>query len=95
MWPLQNSERANNPNTNFEIQGLAGLVLDLLRGWRGERAAQRKHMRVVEALALGGRRQLMLVSCGEEYFLVGGGVDSVETIVRVKVDSVGEGEICL
>jgi hypothetical protein len=50
-------------------------------------------MRVVETLALGGRRQLMLVSCWDEHFLVGGGIDSIETIVRVKADGVGE--ICL
>jgi hypothetical protein len=51
-------------------------------------------MRLVETLMLGGRRQLMLVSCGEEYFLVGGGIDNVETIVRVKADRAA-GEICL
>jgi flagellar biogenesis protein FliO len=88
-------ERTNSAKTNFEIQGLAGWVLGLLRGWRGERTAQRKQMRVVETLALGGRRQLMLVSCGAEHFLVGGGIDSVETIVRVKAEGMGEGEICL
>jgi hypothetical protein len=52
-------------------------------------------MRVVETLALGGRKQLMLVSCGEEHFLVGGGIDSVETIVPVQVSGMREGEICL
>jgi flagellar biogenesis protein FliO len=88
-------ERTNSAKTNFEIHGLAGWVLGLLRGWRGERTAQRKQMRVVETLALGGRRQLMLVSCGGEHFLVGGGIESVETIVRVKAEGVGEGEICL
>ena len=93
MRLLQGMERTNNPKASVEIQGLAGWVLGLLRGWRGERTAQRKQMRVVETLALGGRRQLMLVSCGDEHFLVGGGMDSVETIVRVKADGVGE--ICV
>ena len=93
MRPLQSTERTNNPKMSFETQGLAGWVLGVLRGWRGERTDQRKQMRVVETLALGGRRQLMLVSCGDEQFLVGGGIDSVETIVRVKGDGVGE--ICL
>jgi flagellar biogenesis protein FliO len=83
----------DNPKAGFEMQGLAGWVLGLLHGWRGERAGQQKQMRLVETLALGGRRQLMLVSCGDEHFLVGGGMDSVETIVRVKADGVGE--ICL
>jgi flagellar biogenesis protein FliO len=94
MRLLQGMERTNIPKANFEMQGLAGWVLGLLGGWRGERMTQRKQMRLVETLALGGRRQLMLVSCGEEHFLVGGGVDSVETIVRVKADGV-EGETCL
>lgn len=90
MRLLQDMGRTNDPKVNFEMQGLAGWVLGLLRGWRGERTAQRKQMRVVETLALGGRRQLMLVSCGDEHFLVGGGMDSVETIVRVKADGAGE-----
>ena len=93
MRLLQDMGRTNDPKVNFEMQGLAGWVCGLLRGWRGERTAQRKQMRVVETLALGGRRQLMLVCCGDEHFLVGGGMDSVETIVRVKAD--GAGEICL
>jgi flagellar biogenesis protein FliO len=93
MCFLQSVDRTNNPKMSFEIQGLAGWVLSLLRGWRGERTAQRRQMRVVETLPLGGRRQLVLVSCGGEHFLVGGGIDSVETIVRVKADGVGE--ICL
>jgi flagellar biogenesis protein FliO len=38
---------------------------------------------LVETLPLGGKRQLMLVTCGEEMFLVGGGPESVETIVRL------------
>jgi len=40
----------------------------------------------VETLALGGKRQLMLVTCAGESFLVGGGLDSVETIVRLKAE---------
>jgi len=34
-------------------------------------------------LALGGRRQLMLVRCGGQSFLVGGGVDGVQSIMAV------------
>jgi flagellar biogenesis protein FliO len=37
----------------------------------------------VESLPLGGKRQLMLVACGEEIFLVGGGPESVQTIIRL------------
>ena len=94
MRLLQGIERTNDTKANLEIQGLAGWIVGLLSGWRNDRATQRKQMRLVETLALGGRRQLMLVSCGGELFLVGGGVDSVETIVPVKSDGI-EGKTCL
>jgi flagellar biogenesis protein FliO len=67
-----------------EVQGLAGWVLGLLRGWRGQSDMQRKQLRLVETLPLGGKRQLMLVTCAGESFLVGGGTESVETIVQLK-----------
>jgi flagellar biogenesis protein FliO len=70
-----------------EIQGLAGWMLGLLRGWRGQREVQRRQLRLVETLPLGGKRQLMLVTCAGESFLVGGGLESVETIVRLKAES--------
>jgi hypothetical protein len=69
-----------------EVQGLAGWLLGLLRGWRGQREMQRKQLRLVETLSLGGKRQLMLVTCAGESFLVGGGMDSVETIVRLQAE---------
>jgi flagellar biogenesis protein FliO len=69
-----------------EFQGLAGWAWRLLRLWRTQREAPRKQLRLVESLALGGKRQLMLVTCAGESFLVGGGADSVETIVRLKTE---------
>jgi flagellar biogenesis protein FliO len=66
--------------------GLAGWVLDLLRGLRGQRESQQKQLQLVETLPLGGKRQLMLVSCAGERFLVGAGLESVETIVRLKAE---------
>jgi flagellar biogenesis protein FliO len=67
-----------------EVQGLAGWVLNLLRGWRGQVKVQRKQLQLIETLPLGGKRQLMLVTCAGDSFLVGGGLDSVETIVRLR-----------
>jgi len=100
MQLLQFSERTTaSKAATPEVQGLAGWVLGLLRGL-GRREAQVKQMQLIETLALGGKRQLMLVSCGGERFLVGGGVESVETIVRVKAEGSLEletrnlGEIC-
>jgi len=69
-----------------EVQGFAGWLLGFLRDWRGQREMQRKQLRLVETLPLGGKRQLMLVTCAGESFLVGGGMDSVQTIVRLKAE---------
>jgi hypothetical protein len=70
-----------------EMPGLAGCVLNLLQSWRGQREVQRKQLRLVETLRLGGKMQLMLVTCAGESFLVGGGLESVETIVRLKAEA--------
>ena len=44
-------------------------------------------MRVVETLAIGAKKQLVLVSVGGERFLVGTGPESVQTIVRVRPET--------
>jgi hypothetical protein len=67
-----------------EPQGLAGWVLRLLQGWRSQREVQRKQLRLLETLSLGGKRQLMLVTCAGESFLVGGSIESVQAIVRLR-----------
>ena len=64
-----------------EPEGLAGWVLARLRLLRGVHTAERREMRLVETLSLGGKRQLMLVECAGERYLVGGGLESVQTIV--------------
>jgi flagellar biogenesis protein FliO len=90
MRVLQRAERRELSNAAtmaaHEVQGLTGWVLDLLRGWRSRPEMQRKQLRLVETLPLGGKRQLMLVTCAGESFLVGGGMESVETIVRLKAE---------
>jgi flagellar biogenesis protein FliO len=67
----------------FQPEGLAGWLLGVWRALRKQRVGARREMRMVECLSLGGRRQLMLVECSGERYLVGGGTDSVETIVHV------------
>jgi len=88
MRVLQKSEQKKLNNmavpTAREVQGLAGWVLSLFQSWRGQREMQQKQLRLVETLPLGGKKQLMLVTCAGESFLVGGGMESVETIVRLK-----------
>ena len=80
---VQNSASAT---AGLELQGLAGWALGLLRGLGSRGEVQRKQLRLVETLPLGGKRQLMLVTCAGESFLVGGGLESVETIVRLKAE---------
>jgi len=70
-----------------EVQGLAGWVLGLAQSWREPRVSQKKQLQLVETLPLGGKRQLMLVTCAGESFLVGGSFESVETIVRLRGES--------
>ncbi len=74
------------PSEARQIGGVAGWVMEWAHAlWLGARMRHegKKQMYVVETLAIGGRKQLVLVSCGGEHFLVGAGADSVETIVRV------------
>jgi len=83
MRLLQEVRSADSKGGAHEIQGLAGWLLSLTRSWRGRGVSQQKQLQLVETLALGGKRQLMLVTCAGESFLVGGSYESVETIVRL------------
>lgn len=67
-----------------EVQGLAGWVLGMMKGRGYLRDVTERQMRLEETLSLGGKRQLLLVSCAGERFLVGGSMESVEVIVPVK-----------
>jgi len=88
MWFMQVVRaRDLNETAASEVQGLAGWVLSLARSWRMPRVSQKKQLQLVETLPLGGKRQLMLVTCAGESFLVGGGFESVETIVRLRAKS--------
>jgi flagellar biogenesis protein FliO len=46
-------------------------------------AGRRKQMKLVESLALGNRRQLLLIDCGNQRYLVGAGADSVGSILAM------------
>jgi hypothetical protein len=70
-----------------DAHGLAGWILRSLREWCGWQEASRKQLRLVETLPLGGKKQLMLVTYAGESFLVGGGVESVQTILRLNMDA--------
>jgi flagellar biogenesis protein FliO len=61
-------------------------IAGVLRQWwtnRQEGRGQVRQMKLIETLSLGGKRELMLVQCGDERFLVGGGMEQINTIVRL------------
>jgi Flagellar biosynthesis protein, FliO len=63
---------------------LIGRVLSLAGGvWGASRGQSQKRMRIIEMLSLGAKKQLVLVSCDGECFLVGTGPEHVQTIVRL------------
>jgi len=72
------------------VGGLAGFVIDMVRRGRSGLSATRaeRTLKLVETLQLGGKRQLLLVSCDGKRFLVGVGAEGVQTIVAVDVDGV-------
>ena len=82
---LVKNESADRPK--MQVGGVAGCLLAWAKTWNldgGMRRRPRRRMQLGEALAIGGKKQLMLVSCEGERFLVGTGADSVQSIVRVR-----------
>lgn len=69
-----------------KVNGLMGWIFGLLQNWQSGCELKPRRMRLVETLVLDGKRRLILVSCDGEQFLVGGGVESVNTIVRIKAE---------
>jgi hypothetical protein len=91
MELLRSTVKTSWTKTSPTFGGVAQWLLELLRRGSRERHPATKQLHLLETLSLGGKRQLLLVSCGGEHFLVGGGLESVETIVRVQTeDSRGE-----
>ena len=66
---------------DHNVKGLAGWLIRMLRmgSWSGRKAPAQ--MELVETLQLGMKRQLMLVVCDGQRYLVGGGPESVDAIV--------------
>lgn len=65
--------------------GLAGWLSASVKSLkvRQESKESSRQMKVLETLSLGPQKQLLLVRCGEECFLVGTGTESVMVIQRV------------
>ncbi len=92
---MVNPVAASEPSAAL-LQGLAGWFFRAITALLKMRATDaprrsRRQLRVVETLQLGGRRQILLVSCHGERFLVGAGAEAIQTMVRVRSESRDEG----
>jgi flagellar biogenesis protein FliO len=90
MQLVQRARATEQQKISVDPQGLAGWLIESFRRWRGLCEVQGKQMRLVETLSLGGKRELMLVSCAGERFLVGVGPEGVETMVRLKAEAASD-----
>lgn len=69
----------------FRPGGFVGWAMNAWRTHASSGARRRERgLQVRETLALGGRRQIALVTCGERQFLVGMGSDTVDAIVPIE-----------
>jgi flagellar biogenesis protein FliO len=84
MQLLQRRQQTREVSAPKWPGSLAGWMLEALGRLRRESRHEVRLLHLLETLPLGGKRQLMLVSYAGEHFLVGGGPESLETIVRVR-----------
>lgn len=76
---MQNIFRAKS----FQQNSLAEALIKLWRSRRSRATNALRQMELLETLPMGGKRQLILVRYANELFLVGGGSDSINCIVKV------------
>jgi flagellar biogenesis protein FliO len=62
-------------------KGVAALLRDRLSRARKSRSEVR--LQVLETVSLGGRRQVFLLACGGERYLVGAGAETVGCMLRI------------
>ena len=82
--------RAAASQATAAIGGVSRLMAWLLATLRRPQAlaGRRRDMQLVETLALGNRRQLMLVVCDGRRYLLGVGADSVGSILAIEQGAV-------
>jgi flagellar biogenesis protein FliO len=88
MELVQGFTRRQEIEKTAPVGGLAGWVVGALQGrvrikWRAGAQRRMQQMQLLETLPLGGKRQVMLIACDGEQYLVGCGPDTVATIVKV------------
>jgi len=86
------SMKLNDAAADLRGHGLAGWLLRIWRSRASLREGRVRTLQLLETMPVGGKRQLMLVRCGEEHFLVGGGPESITAIVKVAGSAVQSGD---
>ncbi len=78
-----------NPDGEVQQSGLRRWFMAIvnLLGGAGSPGSNKRHMRLIETLPLGAKRQLLLVSCDGQTFLIGAGPESVHSILPVRTES--------
>jgi flagellar biogenesis protein FliO len=61
------------------VRALATRGFGRIRG----RSRSERRLQLIETLSLGGKRQLMLIVCDGQHFLIGGGSDSVCSVTPI------------
>ncbi|WP_396127128.1 flagellar biosynthetic protein FliO [Edaphobacter bradus] len=87
MRDLQRRSETSAASKDVGLHGVAGWLQRHLSS-RLSVAKRHREMELVETISLGGRRQLMLVACAGQRFLVGADADGVQAIVQVKGERV-------
>ena len=72
------------PAERLFCRAIEWLVALLGGTWRDGSGVVPRRMKVVETLSIGVRKQLLLVLCDGEKYLVATGPDTVQTIMRVE-----------
>jgi len=87
-------EQRDEERSEDMVGGLAGWLKGMVGQIREGSVRQRRTMRVVDSMTIGGKRSLFLVECGGKHFLVGAGANGVQSIVRAEVECVSGAEQC-
>lgn len=79
--------RKNTASSKLPITLLSKTVAAIRRGF-SSRMHSEPRMELIETLQLGSRRQLMLVLCDGERYLIGAGNDSVQSIAAASGNAI-------
>ena len=72
-------------NKNGIMPRLVSAIVSLFGGtWISRAGHAPRRLQILETLSVGPKKQLLLISCDGERYLVATGPDSVQTIMRVE-----------